>query len=105
MPLSFAATPIAALAERSRPADSEGAGVRAPLVVAGAKALPEPARADTPGVAAACPPAAGTNTSDVAPTGAPADGADTPGRASVAATGASAAAGVNFVACCGTAGR
>ena len=104
MPLSFAATPIGALAERSRPAGSEGAGVRAPLAVAGAKALPELARADTPGVAVASPPAADTDTSDVAPAGAPAAGADTPARASVAA-GAAVAAGVNVVACDATAGR
>ena len=105
MPLSFAATPIGALAGRSRPAGSEGACIRAPLAVADATALPELARADTPGVAATCPPAAGTGTSDVAPTGAPADGADTPARASVAAAGAAVAAGVNGVACDGAAGR
>ena len=104
MPPSFTATPIGALARRSRPAGSEGAGVRAPLAVAGAEALPELARADTPGVAAACPPATGTDTSDVAPTGAPAAGADTPARASVAAAGA-ASAGVDVVACDVTAGR
>ena len=104
MPPSFTATPIGALARRSRPAGSEGAGVRAPLAVAGAKALPVLARADTPGVAAACPPAAGTDTSDVAPTGAPAAGADAPAGASVAA-GAAVAAGVNVAAWGVTAGR
>src|SRR5437867_1237584 len=36
MPLSFTAAPIGAFARGSRPADSEGAGVRAPLAVAGA---------------------------------------------------------------------
>jgi hypothetical protein len=105
MPLSFAATPIGALAGRSRPAGSEGPGVRAPLVVAGAEALPELAGADTPGVAVANPPAAGADTSDVAPARAPAAGADTPGRAGVAAAGTAVAAGVNVVACGVPAGR
>src|SRR2546426_11667619 len=105
MPLSFAATPIGALAGRSRPAGSEGPGVRAPLAVAGAKALPELAGADTPGVTAANPPAAGADTSDVAPARAPATGADAPGRAGVAAAGTAVSAGVNVVACDGTAGR
>jgi len=105
MPLSFTAAPIGAFARGSRPADSEGAGVRAPLTAAGALALPELARTDTPGVAAACPPTAGTDTSDVAPTGAPAAGADTSDRASVAAAGAAVAAGVDAVPCGVAAGR
>ncbi len=84
---------------------TEGAGVRAPLAVAGAEAPPELALADTPGVAAACPPAAGTDTSDVAPTGGPAAGADMSDRVSVAAAGAAVAAGVNAVAWGITAGR
>jgi hypothetical protein len=90
MPLSFTATPIGALAARSRPAGSDGAGVRAPLAVAGAKALPELVGADT---------------SDVAPARAPATGADTAGRAGVAAAGTAVSAGVNVVARDGTAGR
>ena len=98
MPLSFTATPLGALAPRSRPAGSEGAGIRALLAVAGAKSLPELARSDTPGVAATCPPAVGADTADVAPTGAAVTWADTAARAGAAAAGASVGAGVDVVA-------